>query len=151
MSTSKIFLKKLTRLLIRLLDKLMECWCGCFGCQKKTELFKVSYYRLHIIAVRSTARKILCKLANQFGIFRKTLLKENITDSLVQLDQDFQTVMPNLLHSKFLIELFNSLFHMPGNSCTESEISFTLSFIDIRQRSNSVAKNKICYGNIASI
>lgn len=52
MSTSSKFLEKLARLLLKLFDKIVACWCGCFGCRKKAKIFKVAYYRVHIIAVR---------------------------------------------------------------------------------------------------
>lgn len=52
----KKFLENLARLLIRLLDKLVECWCGFFGCRKRAKVIKVSYYRIHIIAVWKLAK-----------------------------------------------------------------------------------------------
>lgn len=52
MSTSNRFLENFARLLIKLLDKLVECWCCVFKCRKKAKIIKVSYYRIHIIAVR---------------------------------------------------------------------------------------------------
>lgn len=44
-------LENLARLLIRLLDKFVESWCGVFGCRKRAKVIKVSYYQIHIIAV----------------------------------------------------------------------------------------------------
>ena len=51
--SGKKFLENFARLLIRFLDKLVECWCGVFRCRKRAKVIKVSYYRIHIIAVQT--------------------------------------------------------------------------------------------------
>lgn len=104
MSGSNKFFRNFARLLIRLLDKLVECWCQCFGCRKKARVIKVSYYHIHIIAVRVQTRLKELRLWwwDDFFVspFRRTWLNGSIIDWHVQLVQDYRIAMQNQQHSK---------------------------------------------------
>lgn len=70
MATSNKFFKNFARLLIKLLDKLVECWCGVFKCRKRAKVIKVSYFRVHIIAVRLLS-VVLCLKVNEKSLIRR--------------------------------------------------------------------------------